>query len=793
MITPRTTNSPLRSVVRALLAVIVGLGVLLGVAAASAPVASAATSGTVVYSAQVNIPAPPSSTFSGSAGGDGWGLAFTPTAVYNVFHHDPILQVACHLQTDATPCWSPKTITDGSGNGFASAAQPGLWLDHNTGHLFVFATRSSDGTAGVVCIDTTQPASVADPFCGFTALSAVGEGPLNGSISGVSDPVVVGTNWYAFNAVDSQQTGTRNTLLCFSLTTLSACPSQPFAVNIGAGATVADESFPGPSIAAIGTQIVIPVQLSSTAVLACFDATTGGNCTGAWPLDITSLDYTSAAGAAFPILNSTGTPTGLCLPQDTITCYSLAGASVATPAGMSTAIPSGTSEWNGPSLTIGARVYIPDGNANQVDCYDYTAAASCANFPKPISGLELLYTVNPDPQRPSCIWVNSDDGADQIQNFDAYTGQGCGQGPVRVLAANIVAPNNLCIPANYTSLQVVVPSRNQYSSGSVQFEDFNGDPIPSIPNEPLDANGSVSLTGLNLTTATPLPQFLITLNNAGAPPEVDVILTWTGTYSPACTTGGQQVNGGQGYRLVAKDGGVFAYGNSAFYGSMTGKHLNGPIVGIASTPDDAGYWLDASDGGVFAFGDAQYYGGLGANVHLNSPVVGMAATPDGKGYWLVAADGGVFAYGDAGFYGSLGSGGATSNVVGMAATPDGKGYWLTSSDGNVYPFGDAAAHGSMHGKYLVGPVTGITSSRTGNGYLLVASDGGVFAFGDAPFVGSESGKAIVGPAVGIQLTPGGGGYWLDAADGGVFAFGDAQFLGCRVGFPLNAPLSGISG
>ena len=43
MITPRTTNSPLRSVVRALLAVIVGLGVLLGVAAASAPVASAAT------------------------------------------------------------------------------------------------------------------------------------------------------------------------------------------------------------------------------------------------------------------------------------------------------------------------------------------------------------------------------------------------------------------------------------------------------------------------------------------------------------------------------------------------------------------------------------------------------------------------------------------------------------------------------------------------------------------------------------------------------------------------------
>ena len=61
----------------------------------------------------------------------------------------------------------------------------------------------------------------------------------------------------------------------------------------------------------------------------------------------------------------------------------------------------------------------------------------------------------------------------------------------------------------------------------------------------------------------------------------------------------------------------------------------------------------AADGGIFAFGDAPFYGSMGGAA-LNQPVVGMAATPTGEGYWLVAADGGIFAFGDAAFYGSMG-------------------------------------------------------------------------------------------------------------------------------------------
>ena len=131
---------------------------------------------------------------------------------------------------------------------------------------------------------------------------------------------------------------------------------------------------------------------------------------------------------------------------------------------------------------------------------------------------------------------------------------------------------------------------------------------------------------------------------------------------------------------------------------------------MAATPDGKGYWLVASDGGIFTFGDAAFYGSTGrhapstspswawpppptaratgwwpptaasspsatppstarpAAMPLNKPIVGMAATPDGKGYWLVASDGGIFTFGDAAFYGSTGGTPLNQPIVGMALT-----------------------------------------------------------------------------------------------------------------------------
>jgi hypothetical protein len=162
-----------------------------------------------------------------------------------------------------------------------------------------------------------------------------------------------------------------------------------------------------------------------------------------------------------------------------------------------------------------------------------------------------------------------------------------------------------------------------------------------------------------------------------------------------------------GYRFVASDGGVFDFGDAAFWGSTGGITLNKPVVGLANTVTGHGYWLVASDGGIFSFGDARFFGSTGG-ITLNKPIVGMAATPSGHGYWLVASDGGIFSFGDARFFGS--TGGVTLNkpIVGMAATPDGKGYWLIASDGGVFSFGDAHFFGSTGGITLNKPIGGGT-------------------------------------------------------------------------------------
>jgi hypothetical protein len=139
--------------------------------------------------------------------------------------------------------------------------------------------------------------------------------------------------------------------------------------------------------------------------------------------------------------------------------------------------------------------------------------------------------------------------------------------------------------------------------------------------------------------------------------------------------------------------------------------------GTADPPDAAtvngqGYWLVASDGGIFTFGDAGYYGSTG-NLHLNQPIVGMAATPDGKGYWLVASDGGIFTFGDAGYYGSAPASGGQGGVVALASASNGQGYWVAGRAGGIDPFGAAPSEGSMSGKELNRPIVGFAAVPQG--------------------------------------------------------------------------------
>jgi Fibronectin type III domain len=256
----------------------------------------------------------------------------------------------------------------------------------------------------------------------------------------------------------------------------------------------------------------------------------------------------------------------------------------------------------------------------------------------------------------------------------------------------------------------------------------------------------------------------------------------------ASTTPKPTPSASSGYWEVAKDGGIFSFGNAKFDGSMGGKPLNAPIVGMAKDGKTGGYWEVASDGGVFSF-TAPFYGSMGGKP-LNEPIVGITAMPTGRGYWEVASDGGIFSFGTAKFQGSMGGKTLNSPIVGMTVDPVTGGYWEVAADGGIFSFA-APFRGSMGGQKLNQPIVGMAEYAPTEGYYLVASDGGLFAF-TAPFMGSMGGHPLNKPVVGMAVTPTAPGYWEVASDGGMFAFGKAPFYGSMGGTPLNQPVVGMA-
>jgi hypothetical protein len=65
-----------------------------------------------------------------------------------------------------------------------------------------------------------------------------------------------------------------------------------------------------------------------------------------------------------------------------------------------------------------------------------------------------------------------------------------------------------------------------------------------------------------------------------------------------------------GYWLVAGDGGVFSF-DATFHGSMGDKRLNKPVTGMVRHGD--GYLMVAEDGGIFNFSNKPFFGSLGNN------------------------------------------------------------------------------------------------------------------------------------------------------------------------------------
>jgi hypothetical protein len=502
------------------------------VAAAVVALSGSAAAGgiTVTYSATVTLPAQPSSNFAGAnGGGDGWGVAPSATKVYNVFHHLSNLTVNCHVQADASQCSGyPKTVTDSASHNFYTSIAPGMYLNQKKGKLYVPVVRGSDNTGGIACVDTKS--SSANPFCGFTALTPAGDSVYNG----LSDPIQIGTNWYVFNEVPNTSGGAKNKILCFSLKTFAPCAGQPYTYNYG-GMTLSSFTYSYP-MGFAGTNLYTQL-VGSTIKLGCFDTVTHKACSGSWPVTVAG-----ASEAPFPKLNASGKAVGVCLHISSTPCYTPKGAVSPTPAALPAAIGYGY-QYDGQPVVLGTRVYVTSNSTNAVDCFDWKTGKSCPNFPHTFSGLSLLYTVNPDPFRSSCLWVNADNGSAQIQNIDAFSAGPCANSPYRIFTAQIVATPHACVPAKYTTLSVISPSYKAYTSATVDFENSNGVPIAGIAQHHL-VKGKTSLADLHLSAANKLPQFLITM--VGAPANlksITVKVQWAGTYNEKCVKGATKVLG----------------------------------------------------------------------------------------------------------------------------------------------------------------------------------------------------------------------------------------------------------
>ena len=224
---------------------------------------------------------------------------------------------------------------------------------------------------------------------------------------------------------------------------------------------------------------------------------------------------------------------------------------------------------------------------------------------------------------------------------------------------------------------------------------------------------------------------------------------------------------GHGYWQATSTGSVVAYAGGALRGSVRGKRLHQPVVGMAATPGGGGYWEVAADGGVFSFGDARFFGSAAA-LRVHRPVVGMAVAANGRGYWLLSRTGGVYSFGDAHFYGAGRP--ADGSFASMTAAHGGGGYWLVTTTGRVFAFGSARALGSVPAG-AAHAVVGLAPTPDGAGYWVASRSGQVFAFGDAR--GRVATPSSACDIVGIAAPAGGPGYYLSEADGTVLSAGGA--------------------
>ena len=104
--------------------------------------------------------------------------------------------------------------------------------------------------------------------------------------------------------------------------------------------------------------------------------------------------------------------------------------------------------------------------------------------------------------------------------------------------------------------------------------------------------------------------------------------------------------------MVGSDGGVFAFGDAVFRGSMGAAKLNQPVMSLVPTRDGPGLLAGGLRRRHLRLRRRRASRARMGATKLNKPVVGMVRY--GAGYLMVGADGGIFSFSDKPFVGFAG-------------------------------------------------------------------------------------------------------------------------------------------
>ena len=438
--------------------------------------------------------------FQGASGGDGFSVTFGGDRVYNVFHHDSMMRIDCHIKGTGVSCYEGVTTFSGYQTGRYSEA----YWDSARQALWVQAYQISSDKSGMACVDYSDKANpdlCATPFV-----------PLQTSRGqyDIETSTKIGSKVYVINQDNWN-------LLCFDIKTAAACPNSGFQLpNNGE----AENDYYWGRVSSAGDG---KVYWTTWNKMGCYNPATNDLCGTA-----INISSESAQFPMFPVRNAAGVLQGMCLFH-TKQCINSSGASVSVlPTSLSSwmsdhAIP----EWNNSDAGLYAeqnnKLYLPVGPSesagDDVYCFDFTTSAACAGFSGVGVGADI-YAIVSDPALPNCLWTNGNEG--QITTFNGVTGlAGCSLDyPVIEMPYDAVAPRMACSEDNrvlsWDSIAFNLPEGLTASQLKVTILDSDGFPIEGWTDVVPNAQGVINMKSVSVDTTGTKPTIRV---NAGTVAE----------------------------------------------------------------------------------------------------------------------------------------------------------------------------------------------------------------------------------------------------------------------------------